>query len=124
MPVIEYNTPGFLVSYYVFDGVYTTVWKTFRLPDTLPHLRHDIFDHVYHSVDRETSVSCPAQSCEPVSATKFVVLHFRGSDKNATLAEFNTTEVLSRIPRPETTKKVPQMARRPCTTKTQFSVKK
>ena len=26
--------------------------------------------------------------------------------------------------RPETTKKVPQMARRPCTTKTQFSVKK
>ncbi len=31
---------------------------------------------------------------------------------------------LTLVLRPETTKKVPQMARRPCTTKTQFSVKK
>jgi hypothetical protein len=31
---------------------------------------------------------------------------------------------MGKAKRPETTKKVPQMARRPCTTKTQFSVKK
>jgi hypothetical protein len=98
MPAIEYNAPGLLVSYHAFDGVYTTAWKTFRLPDTLPPLSRDIFERAYRSVARDTSVTCPAQSCEPASATKFLVLHFRGSDKNAPPAEFNTAEVLRRLP--------------------------
>jgi hypothetical protein len=98
MPLIEYNAPGLLVSYHAFDGVYTTAWKTFRLPDTLPPLSRDNFEQAYRRVARDTSVRCPSQSCEPTSATKFLVLHFRGSDKNAPLAEFNTAEVLRRIP--------------------------
>lgn len=98
MPAIEYNVHGLLVSYHAFDGVYPTAWKTFGIPRTLPQLDRDKFERSYRNVARETSVYCPPHEWERVGFGKFVVLHFRGSDKSTSLSEFNTPEVLRRIP--------------------------
>lgn len=98
MPAIEYNVQGLLVSYHAFDGVYPTAWQTFGIPRTLPQLSPDAFERSYRNVARETSVYCPSHEWEPVGFGKFVVLHFRGSDKSTSLSQFNTLEVLRRIP--------------------------
>ena len=98
MSAIEYNSPGLLVSYHAFDGVYSTAWKTVRLPGTLSQLDRDAFEVSYRKVARETSVYCPSHEWEPVNVSKFVVLHFRGGDKSTPLSEFNTADVLRRIP--------------------------
>jgi hypothetical protein len=98
MSAMEYNSPGLLVSYHAFDGVYSTAWKTVRLPGMLPPLDRDAFEVSYRKVARETGVYCPSHEWQPVNVSKFVVLHFRGGDKSTPLSEFNTADVLRRIP--------------------------
>jgi hypothetical protein len=98
MPAIEYNVHGLLVSYHAFDGVYPTAWKTFGIPHNLPRLDREKFERSYRDVARETSVYCPSHEWEHLGVGKFVVLHFRGGDKSTSLSQFNTPEVLRRIP--------------------------
>jgi hypothetical protein len=98
MDTIEYNREGLLVSYHAFDGIYTTAWRTFGLPSTLPQLSRNSFELSYRKVAREMRIECPSRECEPVSMSKFVVLHFRCGDKMHPLSDFNTVEVLRRIP--------------------------
>ena len=98
MDTIEYGREGLLVSHHAFDGIYTTAWKTFGLSSTLPQLSRNSFELSYRKVAREMRIECPSREWEPVSMGKFVVLHFRCGDKMQPLSDFNTVEVLRRIP--------------------------
>ena len=98
MDAIEFNQKGLLVSYHAFDGIYTTAWKTFGLPSMLPQLSRDAFESSYRKVALEMRIKCPSHECQHVNVSKFIVLHFRGGDKMAPVSEFNTVEVLRRIP--------------------------
>jgi hypothetical protein len=98
MDAIEFNQKGLLVSYHAFDGIYTTAWKTFGLPSMLPQLSRDAFESSYRKVALEMRIKCQFYECQHVNVSKFIVLHFRGGDKMAPVSEFNTVEVLRRIP--------------------------
>ena len=98
MDAIVFDKKGLLVSYHAFDGIYTTAWKTLGLPSMLPQLSRDAFESSYRKVALEMRIKCPSLECQAVNMSKFIVLHFRGADKTATLSEFNTVEVLRRIP--------------------------
>jgi hypothetical protein len=98
MDAIEFDKAGLLVSHHAFDGIYTTAWKTFGLPSMLPQLSRDAFELSYRKVALEMRIECQSHECQPVNMSKFIVLHFRGGDKMAPLSEFNTVEVLRRIP--------------------------
>jgi drug/metabolite transporter (DMT)-like permease len=98
MDAIEFDKAGLLVSHHAFDGIYTTAWKTFGLPSMLPQLSRDAFELSYRKVALEMRIECQSHECQPVNMSKFIVLHFRGGDKMVPLSEFNTVEVLRRIP--------------------------
>jgi len=101
MDAIEFDKKGLLVSYYAFDGIYTTAWKTFGLSSMLPQLSRDAFELSYRKVALEMRIKCQlheSHECQYVNMSKFIVLHFRGGDKMAPLSEFNTVKVLRRIP--------------------------
>jgi len=98
MDAIEFDRKGLLVSYYAFDGIYTTAWKTLGLPIMLPQLRRNAFELSYRKIALEMRIKCYSHECHYVNTSKFIVLHFRGGDKMAPLSEFNTIEVLRRIP--------------------------
>ena len=50
---IIYNTPGVLMSNLAFDSVYTTAWKTMRLPNKFPEIHKDIFERCYKEVCKQ-----------------------------------------------------------------------
>ena len=58
MDAIEYDREGMLVSHFAFDGIYTTAWRTFGLPSTLPQLSRDAFELSYRKVAREMRIEC------------------------------------------------------------------
>lgn len=93
---ITYNTPGLLMSHLTFDGVYTTAWKTMRLPSEFPQLHEDTFEKCYKDVCRQLRLEDTEQYRLPHAV--YIVLHIRGGDKKTNTNEFNTKLVLQQMP--------------------------
>jgi len=100
LPEITYNTPGLLASTQAFDGVYTTAWKTVRLPGMLTQPNKLAFEQSYRRVCAQLEFRDVQRHGVPASG--YTVLHVRGGDKRTVLTEFNTVAVLQQIP-PATT---------------------
>lgn len=96
LPEITYNAGGLLPSNQAFDGVYTTAWKTMRLPGMLtqPHKRS--FEKSYRQVCKELRFRNVEGNGVPEIG--YTVLHVRGGDKRKGLHEFNTVSVLQQLP--------------------------
>jgi len=97
LPDITYNTPGLLTSHLTFDGVYTTAWKTMRLPGDFPQLQKEHFENCYKHVCNQLRFKHPGQYKLPREV--YTVLHIRGGDKKTNRTEFNTVSVLQKMPR-------------------------
>jgi len=93
---ITYNTPGVLMSNLSFDSVYTTAWKTMRLPSKFPELHKDTFERRYKEVCKQFRLKS-TENFEILSVA-YSVLHIRGGDKQTDSLEFNTKLVLSQMP--------------------------
>ena len=97
LPDITYNTPGLLMSYQTFDGVYTTAWKTMRLPGDFPQLQKEHFETCYKDVCSQLRLKDTEQYKLP--HVIYTVLHIRGGDKKTNTKEFKTVAVLQQMPR-------------------------
>ena len=95
LPEIEYNAQGLLASDRAFDGVYTTAWKTMRLPTGFPRLERDSFENSFRSVCKQLQIKNTFQHRIP--DIPYTVLHIRGGDKESPKSEFNTNLVLGKL---------------------------
>ena len=93
---ITYNTPGVLMSHLAFDSVYTTAWKTMRLPSKFPELHKDSFERSYKEVCKQFELKGTEHF--EIPSVAYSVLHIRGGDKQTDRLEFNTKLVLSQMP--------------------------
>lgn len=92
--------PGYLRALWALDSVYTTAWRTFRLPPPLHEPNGTEFAQAYRRVAEELDIRKPSDATTEPSFLneKYIVLHVRGTDKPAPLYEFNTQKILSLLP--------------------------
>jgi hypothetical protein len=85
-------------SMWGLDSAYTTAWKTFKMPDGIK-LDRDVFFETYHRVAKEFVLkNRQNMAVSGLPEGKYVVLHVRGMDKPCPLSEFDTVNVLTKLP--------------------------
>jgi len=89
---IQFNVDGVEKSFWGLDSVYTTAWKTFKLPDGLPPLTSLKYEAAFRKVASEFQLK--SVNTDVLPKNKYAVLHVRGTDKPAPFEEFCTCEVL------------------------------
>lgn len=94
---IEFDTEGLVPSYFAFDGVYTIARRTMRLPSIFKPVNQREFEAAYRRISKGFRAMRMPDAYHQMPSF-FVAVHIRGHDKPAAFDDFDTLDVLKKIP--------------------------